>query len=178
MIDLKIRNSSVALLLGFVLMGCQSTNSFRMESIPDPGGNLTVIHTASARIRQECVFLDAEGDNSWRHLYIMYVLNDRNEVLEVFNWNHVDLDYCRRVVRETEKLLRDEPQVRICSRFDPKPLEGPEARDKTISFGALGRHPVTHGRLVLDSICNSQSCVGDNGRWKNTCPGFVKREWD
>ncbi len=105
----------------------------------------------------------------------MYVLSDKNEVLEIMQSTHTDGDFCRSQFRAIEKMLETEPQVKICARDELKESQDPETQNEPISFGPLGLHKITHEGPTFDSICNSKKCVGDNSAWAVTCPGFAKQ---
>jgi len=171
----NLKNSLFLFLFGTLVSACQTTGVFRFETFPDQKGDLHIIHTNSDRIQQRCLFLDAEGDNNWRHQYFMYVLSDKSEVFEIMKSTHTDEDFCRSQVRAIEKILEAEPRAKICVRDELKKGQDPEAQKELVPFGRLGQHKVTYEGLTFDSICNSKKCVGDNSAWVDTCHGFVKQ---
>ena len=168
----NLRNSRLLLL--FLLSACQSTKPFRLETISNQRSDLHIILANSDRVRQKCLFLNAEGDNNWRHQYFMYVLNDKSEVFEIMEATNLDGDSCHSRVRAIEKILKSEPRVRICARDKLRKSEVLDDPKELVSFGSFGRHKVAHEGLTFDTICNSKKCVGDNSVWVDTCPGFVK----
>lgn len=170
-----LKNNLFLLLFTTLVSACQSTRVFRMETFQNQNGDLHIIHTNSDHVRQRCLFLNAEKENNWRHQYFIYVLNDKNEVLEIMKSTHTDGDFCRSQVHSIEKVLREEPQAKICVRDEVKKIHGPETQKELISFGPLGEHKVTYEGLTFDSICNSKKCVGNNSAWIDTCPGFAKQ---
>ncbi|OQW53712.1 MAG: hypothetical protein A4S09_06590 [Proteobacteria bacterium SG_bin7] len=96
----NLKSSSLFLLLfGTLVSACQSTKNFRLETVHDQKGDLHIIHTNSDRVRQRCLFLNAEGDNNWRYQYFMYLLSDKDEVLEIMKSTHTDGDFCKSQVR-------------------------------------------------------------------------------
>lgn len=86
----------------------------------------------------------------------------------------MDTYTCEAQVEAIEKILKAEPQVKICVRDQLRRSQVPDAQKELISFGSLGRHKLTQEGLTFDTICNSKKCVGDNSAWVDTCPGFVK----
>lgn len=119
--------------------------------------------------------MNAAGDNNWRHQYFMYVLNNRNEALEIMKSTHIDGESCRTQLDAIEKILKTESQVKICVRNKLRESPSLDAPKEFISFGPLGQHQITHEGLTFDTICNSKKCVGDNSAWVKTCPGFPKQ---
>lgn len=127
------------------------------------------------RIQQKCLFLDAEAENQWRHQYFMYVLNDKNEVLEIMQSTNQDKDSCQIQLNKIEKILKPESLVKLCVRGElKKNVPQSEDQGEFIKFGTLGGHKVVYEALTLDSICNSKECFSNNDVWVNACPGFVK----
>lgn len=171
----NLKNSFFLLFLSSLISSCQSTKAFRLETFPDPKGDLHIIQANSDRVQQKCLFMTAEGDNSWRHQYLMYVLNNKHEVLEIMESTHIDGDSCRFQFRAVEKILKAEPQVKICVRDELRKSQVPDPQKELILFGLLGQHKVSYVGLTFDTICNSKKCVGDNSAWVNTCPGFIKQ---
>lgn len=171
----SLKSSLLLLLFGAWVFACQSTRVFRLETLPGQKDNLHIIHTDSNRVRQRCLFLNAEGDNNWRHQYFMYILNNKNEVFEIMKSTHTDGDFCRSHVRAIEKMLNAELRVKICVRDKFRKSQDPETQNELVLFGRLGQHKVTYEGLTFDSVCNSRNCVGDNSMWVDTCPGFAKQ---
>lgn len=167
---------SIFLLL---VSACQSSPAFKITTFSEPNRSnlydLQVIEVVSNRIQQKCLFLDAEAENKWRHQYFMYVLNDKNEVLEIMQSTNQDKDSCQAQLRKVEKILKLESKVRLCIRDEfKKNVQQSEDQSEIIKFGILGSHKVVYEALTLDSICNSKECFSNNNVWVNTCPGFVK----
>lgn len=159
--------------------GCQSTKSFNLTTIPEVKqsnpNELHIINVNSNRVRQKCLFFNAEAENNWRYQYFMYVLNNKNEVLEIMESTNQDKETCYSQIRTIEKILKFEPSVKICVRDELKKMsKDPGVQVESIQFGSLGSHDVFYESLTLDSICNSKKCLSKNDVWVNTCPGFVK----
>lgn len=176
--NLKI--SSLLLSLCFFISACQSTKGFSLKTFPAAKhsslGDLQVIHVNSDRVRQKCLFFNAEAENNWRHQYFLYILNVKNEVLEIMQPTNQDKDSCYSQVRKIEKILRSESHVKVCARDElKKEVQNPKAQGELIQFGSLGDHRVAYGSLTLESICNSKECLSNNDVWVNTCPGFAKQ---
>lgn len=167
----NLKNSFILSLIGPLIFGCQTSRVFQMENFED----LHVITTQSERLRQQCVYLNAEAENKWRHQYSMYILDNKNQVLEVMQSTHMDKDSCYSQMQEVEKLLKRDPVVKVCVRDKLERVDAANIQNELISFGSLGSHQPSYKPLTLDSICNSKKCIGDNSAWIQTCPGFVKQ---
>lgn len=169
-----LKNSSVFLALYFSI-GCQLIDSFNIKTIYTGGGHLHIINVQPNHIRQECTFLNAEGENNWRHQYSMYILNDRDEVIELIAPTHLDKDSCRSRAQKIQNIIQSNSKLRICARDELKKKNpkssGPTA---TIQFGPSGNHRVAYETLTFDSICSFKKCFSNNEVWVNTCPGFVQ----
>lgn len=166
----NLKSSFFLFALTTLLFACQSKEVFRMENFED----LHVINTKSNRVRQKCLFLDAEEENKWRHQYMMYLLDNKNQVIEVMQSLHMDKESCYSQVDEIENILKKDPMIRICVRDELKKTETFAKQNDLISFDSLGSYHVAYEPLTLDSICNSKKCIGDNSAWVKTCPGFNK----
>lgn len=171
----NLKNNLFSILLFcFFVSACQSANKFNLKTF---GNDLHVIRVNSNHVRQKCLFYNTEGDNNWRHLYLMFVLNDKNEVLEIMQPTDQDKNSCYSQLHKIEKILEQESQVRICVRSELKRTDkNSEKENKTVQFGVLGAHDIAYESLTLDSICNSKTCMSNNYIFANTCPGFPKRE--
>lgn len=164
------------LLLCIFIHGCQSTTpNFNLKTFHSKADDLHVIEVNSDRIRQKCLFFNAEAENNWRHQYLMYVLNDKNEALEIMQPTNQDKDTCYNQIREIKKILQSELRVKLCIRDElKKQSSGSENQVNPIQFGILGTHDVVYQTLTLDSVCNSKKCIRNNDIWIHTCPGFLK----
>lgn len=171
----NLKNNSIFLSLYSFIIGCQSAPVFNIDTVHTEADDLHIIQTRSNRIQQKCLFLNAEVENNWRHQYFMYVLNDKNEVLEIMQPTNQDKDTCLSQVRKVEKILQSESQVKICARDELKiNIQDSESQNVFVQFGSLGSRKVAYESLTLDSICNSKKCLSNNEVWVNTCPGFAK----
>ncbi len=169
------RATILALLVCVLISGCQSAPIFELKTSYTAGDELHVFSVNSDRVRQRCLFLNAEAENSWRHQYFMYVLSDKNEVFEIMQSTHQDEESCREQFDAIETLLRSEPQIKLCAHHRLKNVtQDPKAPIETVSFGRLGDRQILCESLTFDSVCSSKRCVGDNSAWVNTCPGFKK----
>ena len=77
-------------------------NSFDTKTSAD---NLHVLTVTSTHVRQECIFLNAEAENKWRHQYIMYILNGSGEVIPVMSSIHQEKSVCMEQLSKIEKIL-------------------------------------------------------------------------
>ena len=171
--NLKIR-STLFLILIFIL-SCQSLVVYNIKTFHTNADELHVIQTKSNRIIQNCLFLDAEKENKWRHQYFMYVLNDKNQVIEIMQSTHQDKETCEAQIQSIKKLIKAEPAVKLCLRGELKNyIADSISKNEIKDFNQLGKHELSFESLTLDSICNSKTCVSNNAAWVNTCPGFIK----
>ncbi|MBX7231734.1 MAG: hypothetical protein K1X29_06575 [Bdellovibrionales bacterium] len=175
-----LKSNLLLLTLCLCIPACQSTKGFNLKTFPAAKqsnlNDLHVIHVNSDRVRQKCLFFNAEAENNWRHQYFMYVLNDKNEVLEIMQPTNQDKDSCYSQLRAVESILQSESQVKICARDELKTnIQDSESQNEFIQFGSLGSRKVVYESLTLDSICNSKKCLSNNEVWVNTCTGFVKQ---
>ncbi len=169
-----LKNSLVVLTLCLFIGGCQSTPFFGIKTFHTESDDLHVIQVHPNRLRQKCLFLNAEAENNWRHQYLMHILNHKNEVLEIMGSTNQDKDTCYSQIQKIDKVLQSEGQVRICARDKLKIIQATQEQKSIIQFEQLGNHKPTYEARTFDSICSSKKCVGDNSAWVKTCPGFVK----
>ncbi len=177
----NLKSDLLIIVFLFILSACQTGKVFEIETFPaSPKSNqedLQVIRVKSDRVQQECLFYNAEGENKWRHQYSMYILNDKNEALEIMQSTNQDKETCQKQLKKIEKILRKEPKVYLCVRDQLKKESDRNAYPTgLVNFGALGKFKITYETLWLDSVCNSKECFSNNSVWANTCPGFVKHE--
>ena len=170
----RLRNKVMLLYLTFFISACQSHHAFNIKTLHTDVDDLHIIQVASERVKQECIFLDAEAENKWRHLYLMHVLNNQNEVLEIMQPTHLDKETCEVQFRRIEKILQDDSQIKLCIRDELKKKNFGQNQGEMIHFSSLGKYSVAYETLTLDTICNSGKCFSNNSVWVNTCPGFVK----
>lgn len=178
---MKKLNSKYLLMPLFLFMSsCQSTTDFIFRTLDEKeaGGRdlLHIIHVNSNRVQQKCLFLNAEAENNWRHQYLMYILNDKNQVVEIMQPTNQDKESCYSQLHQIERLLKLEQQISVCVRDQLKKstLDADE-KDHFVQFKSLGKHSVVYDSLTLDSICNSKRCFNNNNIWTNTCPGFTRQ---
>ena len=107
----------------------------------------------------------------------MFILNDKNEALEVAHAHNMGIESCREHIAGVEKILRSAPNVSICARGGLKKKSSNDnvSWEDKADFGPLGIHKVEYETLTFDTMCNSKSCYGDNSAYTYTCPGFVKQ---
>ena len=157
----------------FLSLGCAMKAPFEISSyhIEKSQEDLHVVTVSSNHIKQECLFLNAEEENRWRHQYVMYVLNSQKEVIEVLHSVNQDKSGCLSQVKEVSKVLKQTSVVNLC-------LRGQLKKDLTNSavheFNKLEKYPVRYSFLTFDSICASNECYSVNDVWTETCPGFKK----
>jgi hypothetical protein len=171
----RLKSNSMVFLMCFFIVGCQSDSVFNLKTFHTNAEDLHVILVNSDRVQQKCLFFDAEAENNWRHQYLMYILSDKNEALEIMHSTNQDKDTCEAQVYAIKKILQTEPQIKLCVRGELKTnTQDPKTQNEPIRFSGLGNHKVYYETLTLDSACNSKKCVSNNSMWVNTCPGFVK----
>ncbi len=169
------RLKSNVLLLWIFIAGCQSAPVFHLKTYHTKADDLHVIVVNSNRVQQRCLFFDAEGENDWRHQYLMYILTDKSEGIEIMQSTNQDKEACEGQVNAIEEMLKSEPQVKLCVRGELKVSpQDPKVQSKPVRFARLGNHKISYESLTLDTFCNSKKCTGDNSAWVNTCPGFAK----
>lgn len=157
----------------FSLTGCQTKDVFELSSFDTKNSPkaLHVVTVNSDHIKQECLFLDAEAENNWRHQYMMYILNKDNEVIPVMYAIHQEKSVCLEHFKNVEKILHQDSIIKMCLRDK---LKNDPISNEIQDFGLLGKHPVTFESLTFDSICSSKNCFNVNEAWTETCPGFKK----
>lgn len=166
--------SKIFLFASFLLItDCVSQKKFEIKKIQTnlDYDDLHVVITQPDRIIQECLFLDAEAENKWRHQYSMYILNEKNEVIPVTYSIHLEKSVCLEHSKEVEKILKNTTEVTLCLREKFK--KDPDSLEKQ-NFGKLGQHQIKYKYLTFDSICSAKKCYGVSDTWKTTCPGFKR----
>ncbi len=159
----NLKNKLFFIILPFLLMACQSTPVFDIKTFPAPPKTKLddhhLIRIKSNRIKQECLFLNAEAENKWRHQYFIYLLTDKNEVLPIMHAINQEGSVCKEQLKKIQKILNQESEVKICAQSElTKEIKEDERFDRPIEFGPLGSHQVVYDALFLDSICNSKNC--------------------
>ncbi len=173
----NLKNDRFLIAFVFCISGCQSASIFSLNTFHEEGKNPSsdfhVIRLRPNRIQQKCIFLNAEDENNWRHQYLLYVLDEKNNVLEIMQPIHQDKDSCYSQINKINKIIKHESQIKLCVRDELK-KSTLDSENKPIQFGNLGHHRVTYKYLTLDSVCNSKNCFSNNEVWTNTCPEFKK----
>ena len=169
-----LKSRFILISLYLFIAGCQSTPIFNIETFHSKADDLHIIRVRSDRVRQNCLFLNAEAENNWRHQYFLYILNDKNEVLEIMHSTNQDKDSCSSQIHRIDKILQSESQVKICARDKLVKIQDARKQKAPPRAGSHGNHKVAYEALTLDSICNAKECFSNNEPWTNTCPGFVK----
>lgn len=167
------KNSIYSFFVIFFLFSCKTKNVFEINSFDTKtsASNLHILTVTSNHVKQECIFLNAEAENKWRHQYVMYILNNNDEVIPVMYYIHQEKSVCLEHLKKIETILNKHPNVKMCLRDTlTKDLTSNEMQD----FGVLGKHRVAFEALTFDSICASKECYSVNDSWTETCPGFEK----
>lgn len=164
------KNSFFILIFTTLIFSCQNVQTFKMKN------HEKEIHTVeidSNRIIQECHFMNAEKENQWRHQYVLYMLDAKNEVIPVYYPTNQDKSTCSDQLKVIEKILKKESPVRLCVRDRLEKIDDGSAPE-IHSFGPLGKHESPYHGLTFDTICNSKKCYSISDTWTYTCPGFKK----
>jgi len=171
---LNLKNRMAFILPCILSLGCQSRYKIETYHIEDQ--EFHVIQIPVNRVKQQCLFLNAEDEGKWRHQYLMLVLNANNDTMEITDPLNMDIESCKKQILEIEKIMKVESIVNLCVRG---PLKMNTTHDgswlDTVDFGFLGVHHVRYESLTFDTICNSKKCYGDNSAYTYTCPGFTKK---
>lgn len=152
--------------------GCQSARNFEIRTLEKE--ELHIVEIDSARITQECYFLNAEAENVWRHQYILYMLNEKNEVIPVYNPTNQDKSQCLKQFKKIKKILKGAARVKLCVRDPLKRITDTSSMPEITDFGPLGRHESPYHALTFDTICNAKDCFSISDTWTYTCPGFTQ----
>jgi len=173
---MHLKNKVIVALLYTFNLGCQSAGVYKIQTYRIKDLDFQVIQVSSNRIQQKCLFLNAEEGNEWRHQYLMFILSNKNEVLEIAAPHNTDKESCREKIAAIEKMLQFKSEIRMCARDGLKQKNAREGSwEEVADFGSLGAHKVKYESLTFDSICHSRKCYGDNSAYTYTCPGFVKQ---
>ncbi len=171
----NLRSSLVVVLLNSLILGCQTTRDFRIQSIPNEPNDLHVIQVKSSHVYQRCLFFNAEAENNWRHQHLIYIFSNKNEVFEIVQPHDQDRETCYSQIKKVEKILQAESHVRFCIR--DKLIKNPQASENLGMINQVEKIELgsaTYESQTLDSVCNSKKCFSNNDLWVNTCPGFTK----
>lgn len=163
-------------LVGFILLsiGCNTSPKYNLKtySETDKYFDLNVITLDSRRIIHECMDFEAKAENSWRHHYYMYFLDNENNVFKAQYPTDQDIDSCTEHLKKIEKIFKSAGTVKMCIRGEINKIGNHQ--DRIFDFKELGKHSGGGRLLDFDSICNSKDCYSINETWVNTCPGFDK----
>ncbi len=165
------RNNSILLFI-VLLCGCQSTQSFKMTSFDKE--ELNIVEIDRNRIIHECYFMNAEKENNWRHQYVLYMLNNRNEAIPVFYPTNQGKQECMTHLKKVENVLKNQSRFKLCVRNLLDKTEDGEPYHDLHDFGDLGKHRSPYAALTFDTICNSKECYSISDTWTSTCPSFKK----
>ena len=70
----------------------------------------------------------------------MYILSDKNEVLEIMQSTNQDKDTCEAQINAIKKMLQSESEVKLCIRGELKTSpQDPKIQNSPIRFGRLNR---------------------------------------
>lgn len=169
-----LKNSLFFAAILFISVSCtthNSPNEFSIEIFPDKSQNLNTITVSADHIQQKCVFLNAEAENKWRHQYMMYILDDKNEVIPIVHVVNQDKATCEDQIKKIKKILNKADQVKICVRDK---FEKDNSSPEEIDFGKLGKHSTEYSYLWFQSICNNKDCYSYDV-FTNICPGFPRQ---
>jgi hypothetical protein len=166
------KNNSILLAYIALICGCQSTQSFKMTSFEKE--ELNVVEIDRNRIIQECYFMNAEKENNWRHQYVLYMLNKKNEAIPVFYPTNQGKQECMTHLKKVEKILKNQSHVKLCVRDRLEKMVNNKTDPEFHDFGALGKYESPYYALTFDTICNSKECYSISDTWTTTCPSFNK----
>lgn len=154
--------SNLLLILLIFAVGCQSTRVFEVQTFSaPPETNLDdrhMIRIQANRVRQECLFLNAEAGNKWRHQYFMYLLTGKNDVLPVMFAINQEGSVCQKQLKRIQKILDRDKEVTICANSELTKISKKDERTDPIQFGHLGTHEIAYDTLFLDAVCDSKDC--------------------
>ena len=141
---------------------------------PSKGKDLNIIEVDTKRVVQECYFMNAKDENNWRHQYILSILNDKNEVIPVYNPTNQGPDECNAHLKKVAKILNKSERVKLCVRDELEPYTDTSKKEDYVDFGELGKHTSPYYSLTFDTICNNKECFSISDTWTYTCPEFQK----
>lgn len=174
---LTLLSSLLKAFIFFILISsCQINPVYSIKTISDPvdpsskSFDLQAIQVNSDRIKQECYFVNAEGDQNWRHQYFLYILKDNNTVMILMHPFNQDDDQCNEQLTKIDKIIKTSSKVKICARNELKIHTDSLEPNNKHDFKNLGSHPESGEVLTLDRICGSKSCFSNSKIWTTTCP--------
>lgn len=160
-------NSSLILTFCVFLFGCQSKPSFVMTTLENE--ELHSIKVERKRVIHECYFLNAEKENNWRHQYILYILNGKNEAIPIFFPTNQGKSECQTHLKKVEKILKNQERVQFCTRNKLERMSGSDSAIELHDFKELGKYESPFYALTFDTICNSKECFSISDTWTTTC---------
>lgn len=165
---LKRSNLMFLALVSFI-SSCKSVQVFTMTTLKE---DLHTIELDRNRIIHECYFMNAEKENNWRHQYVLYMLNDKNEVIPVFYPTNQGIDECMAHLKKVEKIIKNQNRVKLCVHDKLEQMDFEDSKRQIHDFGILGKYKSPYYSLTFDTICNSKKCYSLSDMWLDTCPDF------
>lgn len=82
---INLKNKFIIVIAVIFLASCKTKEAFEIKeyNLNNESNALNVVTVNPKNIVHECIFLNAEAENKWRHQYKMYILNDQKEVMPV-----------------------------------------------------------------------------------------------
>ena len=148
--------------------GCQTTQDFKLQTIV--ADEVVLIETKPNRIQHECYFLNAEKENNWRYQYMMYILNEKNDVIPIMYPTNQDRDQCFKHLHLVEKILKINSTIRICSQGIMSLSQDAQVIEEPHDFGKFGKFKSNYDALTFNTFCNSQECIRLKDTWTYECP--------
>jgi hypothetical protein len=165
----RISNLVLTALLA-ITCGCQSTTAFKIT--PLGYDDIQVVEIDRNRIIHECYFMNAEAENNWRHQYILYILNEKNEVIPVFYPTNQGKAECMAHLKKVERILRNAERLKLCVHDPLEWYDDSKFALELHDFGSLGKHSSPYNALRFDRICSSKECYRLEDVYSRTCPTF------
>jgi len=171
---INLRNKFISIITVLFLVSCKTKDVFEIKvySLNNESNALNVVTVSPKNIIHECIFLNAEAENKWRHQYMMYILNDQKEVIPVMYAIHQEKSVCNEHLKKVEKIMKQNDLVRLCLRDEFKNDSTSVELIKFGQLGQLGQFPIKFEPLTFGSICSADKCYNSNSAWTHTCPGF------
>lgn len=105
-----LRNRTLLILLFWLSISyaTQNEKKFSIYSFPSKHDldAFQIVTVSSDRILQKCIFLNAEAENKWRHLYFIFILNDKNEAIQVMYPLDVDISTCVALKKKIKQIYK------------------------------------------------------------------------
>lgn len=92
----SLKNKFYLVIFIFALIGCKTKDVFKISSFDTKNypAELHIISINPNHIKHECLFLNAEDENKWRHQYMMYILSKDNDVIPIMYSVHQEKTVC------------------------------------------------------------------------------------